>query len=124
MSLLTIWFIYPIIEALIQAYLIEKKNWKPVYFQLFIIRGIASIVHGVIMDVEPYPWWDYPLLILFQATSFWIIFDLLLNTLRGKQWYYRGKTSGWLDRVLPIYVYWINKATALITFVYILITYE
>jgi len=104
-----LWAGYIIAEILIQSYLIEKKNWKPVYFQLFIFRAMAAIVHGIYLDVTPETWWP---VITFQVCSFWILFDLGLNLARGKKWYYRGNTSGWLDS-LPEAIYWNGKVMTL-----------
>jgi hypothetical protein len=94
-----LWLLYIITEVLLQGYLIENKSWKPNYIQLFITRGIASIVHGAIIDTQNiYP--DYIALLLFQMTSFWIFFDLGLNWYRKKPIFYSGRTSGWIDRYL------------------------
>jgi len=105
-----LWIIYILAEVLIQSYLIDKKNWKPVYFQLFVIRGMAAIVHGIYLDVSPE---TYLPVIVWQVCSFWILFDLGLNIARGKAWYYRGKTSGWLDRIPSGVIYWAGKVIAL-----------
>lgn len=78
-----LWAGYILAEILIQSYLIEKKNWKPVYLQLFVIRGIAAIVHGVYLDVSPETYWP---VITWQVCSFWILFDLALT--------WRGASSG------------------------------
>jgi hypothetical protein len=91
-----IWLLYPLIEAFIQSRLIAK-GWKPIYFQLFIIRGMVSIGHGIFMGAEPVV--EYPLLVVFQACTFWVVFDLLLNYFRNKPWNYIGKNSGWIDRI-------------------------
>lgn len=112
-----LWLIYIALEITIQSNLI-RKGWKPIYIQLFIIRGMASIVHGIYLGVEP--GWDYPLLVAFQATSFWILFDLGLNIVRGKDLFYQGKTSGWLDK-LPWDVYIILKGIAAVVCLILLI---
>jgi hypothetical protein len=110
-----IWLLYPLIEALIQSKLIAK-GWKPIYFQLFVIRGMVSIGHGIFVGVENMA--QYGLLVAFQACTFWILFDLLLNKFRGKPWYYLGKESGWLDRMgskdgsFFIGLYWALKIIA------------
>lgn len=122
--LLASWILYPIMEAIIQSYLIEEKNWKPNYLMLFTIRGMFSIVHGIIMNVEPYPWYDYPVVVLFQCFTFWIVFDVVLNVLRGKEVEYRGKTSGWLDRLIPEFLYWTLKTLALAGAIIIFMVYE
>lgn len=103
-----LWLVYIASEVTIQAHLIGK-GWKPNYIQLFILRGAASIVHGAIIDVESFG--EYFWLLAFQVTSFWILFDLGLNIVRGKELFYKGKNSGWLDK-LPWDVYIILKGIA------------
>lgn len=65
--------------------------------------GFISIVYG-----------------LFQWTSFYILFDLILNKLRGKDWDYRGKNSGSLDK-LPDTKYYLLKAGSLVVLILTLI---
>lgn len=109
-----LWIAYILIEAIIQGYLIEQRSWKPNYFQLFIFRGWASIAHGIFfLNVQADPWYQYPLLLAYQCGTFWVIFDLTLNTLRNKPWHYKGNNSGWLDK-LPVKIYWPLKGIALI----------
>jgi len=109
------WLIYILLEAFIQGKLI-KKGEKPIYLVVFLIRGAISIIHGVILNVE-YNTWQYPILLAFQVCSFEIIFDFFLNLLRLEKWNYKGKSSGWIDK-LP-YPYWYTlKGLALIGMVF------
>ena len=97
---LLIWLIYPIIEASLQGYLIQKANWSPNYLQLFIIRGFWAIIFGgVILQLE-YGFIQFAIWLTWCTTSFYIVFNPLLNKLRGKPFDYRGKESGWLDKLL------------------------
>jgi hypothetical protein len=44
---------------------------------------------------------DYWPLFLFQVTSFWLIFEIALNIVRGREVFYydrKEKDSGWIDR--------------------------
>lgn len=103
------WLLYILSEALMQYKYIEEGN-KPNYGVLFTIRGIFAIIHGAVLNVQnPTEW--IPLL-GFQICSFWIIFDLTLNLLRDKNWDYKGKTSGWLDKI-PYKYYYILKVFAI-----------
>lgn len=128
--LLFLWVTYPLIEALTQFELRVNYEWKPNYLQLFCIRGIVAIVHGALMDVEIdalhyYSRFEYlqPLLLLtFQVTSFWIIFDPVYNHLTDQNIFYRGKESGWMDR-LPIKIWYVLKVIALIAFPLSLVQY-
>ncbi len=106
------WFIFITLEIARNYYMIEVKNTKPVYFQSFILRGWAHLLICIfVFDTQvPADW--YPIL-AFHACSFWLLFDPALNLLRKKPWYYRGKTSGWLDRIPSHIIYWLMKVAAL-----------
>jgi hypothetical protein len=114
-----IWLIIILLEAYRNWHIIEVQKSRPNYLQSFILRGIVAIFHGIYMGVtEPANW--YPVLI-FQVSSFWILFDVTLNILRGKSIFYLGDpkkgSSGWLDR-LPISIYWILKLIVLLTLIW------
>lgn len=128
--LIITWFIYIFAEAKIQHYLIEKRKWKPNYLQLFFIRGIVAILFGGFIGVGSlshysitlydFQMWQYKqglTLLLFQTTTFWLFFDLTLNYLRDRPWDYRGKTSGWLDR-MPYDLWVVGKVLAVIVAVW------
>lgn len=91
------WLLYILAEAFVQGKSIKDGN-KPLYIVLFIIRGIASIIHGITLNVQ-YGTWQYPILLGFQICSFYTIFDFVLNALRLDPLGYRGKESGWLDKL-------------------------
>lgn len=108
-----IWILYPVIEALVQRFTYFKRPSqiiRPNYLMLFLIRGMASILHGVLMDVQVTPWWDYPALLCFQVGVFWLLFDPLLNSLRDKPLDYEGKNSGWL-KFVP---YWLQASISVV----------
>ena len=106
------WLLFIALEIGRNWYMIEKLNSKPVYFQSFILRGWAHLLICIfVYDTQDVHDW-IPVL-LSHVTSFWIIFDPVLNIIRGKKWYYRGATSGWLDRIPSKVVYWLMKVAAL-----------
>lgn len=114
-----IWLVYILSEVFVHEYIIEVKKKRPFYLHFFLQRGIASVLHGVLylwLCFESYgvetSIENYIPLFIFQATSFWILFDLGLNLLRGKKWYYKGKNSGWIDN-LPPPIYYTLKIIAL-----------
>lgn len=94
---------------------VDRNGRKPYYPLVFIFRGAAAIIHGVIFDLVldyfPKDWYGYNLwdtvlimapLILFQLTSFWILFELALNHVRGREPFYFDRTendSGWIDKL-------------------------
>jgi hypothetical protein len=110
-----IWIIYILSEAYVQYRYIKAGN-KPFYLILFIIRGMASIFHGILLNVQ-YGTYQYPILLGFQICSFWIVFDIFLNSLRKESFLYKGKTSGWLDK-LPYSIYIPLKVVVLIAAIY------
>jgi hypothetical protein len=93
--------------------MIEKKKTKPIYIQSFLIRGIAALLHGILMGVENIDEWT-PLL-FFQLASFWVIFDLSLNLLRKKSVFHVGE-SNLIDKYIGAIpeIYWTLKAIAFI----------
>lgn len=113
-----IWILFIAIEIYRNYYIIEVVESRPDYLQSFIIRGIAAILHGVLVGVtEPSDW--YPIL-LYQALSFWILFDISLNLVRRKPILYKGETSGYLDR-LPLPIYVSLKIVAVIVLILVLL---
>jgi hypothetical protein len=115
-----IWLIYIIAEILIHYWWIEIKKSRPNYFVVFIIRGIAAIIYGAYIDVQNLTEW-LPVITM-QVCSFWILFDLGLNLLRNKPILYKGKNSGWLDK-LPNSIYYTLKIICLIILIIIGIKY-
>jgi hypothetical protein len=77
----------------------DRKGRKPNYLQMFIIRGMAAILHGILFN--PHNMLDYLPVFIFQVTSFWVLFEIGLNIIRKKPLlYYDQKEldSGILDR--------------------------
>ena len=104
------WLVYILTEALIQYKLIEE-GYKPNYLTLFFIRGVFSLFHAFpILYVSSLH--EYITLLIFQICTFWVLFDLILNKLRGKPWSYKGENSGWLDKI-DYTIYYKLKSLAL-----------
>lgn len=112
----------------------DRNGRKPDYLQMFVIRGMAAIVHGVILDIVcsifPENLWSYSVLelflmwlpiLLFQTTSFWLLFEAALNIVRGRELFYfdrKERDSGWIDKIfdgLGNGAHLIAKILALIT---------
>jgi hypothetical protein len=92
------WLAIVVIEGLIQFYLIEKKNVTPNYGIVNTIRFMISILHGVFLDAQN--GWHYLDILFWQCSTHWLIFGPLLNTLRGKSFWYLGAESGTIDPFL------------------------
>jgi len=108
---LLVWLFVPMTNAWL-----DRKGAKRDYLVVNLIRGIVLILYlGGVWKVEggydfihdigyllPY--------VLYCFTSYWILFELLLNKLRGKDWLYYDtveKDSGWVDRFFA----WAGKET-------------
>ena len=93
----------------------DKDGRKPNYLQMFMLRGITAILHGIVFDMTcrifppdlyRYSMWELVLiwtpLFTFQVTSFWILFELGLNLVRGREAFYfdrKERDSGWIDKI-------------------------
>lgn len=93
---LFIWLLFIIAHAYFDYYLITIEKKHPIYIRSFLcIRLPAALLYLLLWD------WHNLLyagnFILFECTSFYLIFPVLLNTFRKKELFYLGKSSGWLD---------------------------
>lgn len=93
---LLIWIVAILSETYRNYYIIEIKKSRPNYLQSFVLRGMAAILHGILFN--PHNMGDYLPVLIFQVTSFWLLFEVSLNYLRHKPLLYYGETSGWIDR--------------------------
>lgn len=79
---------------------IDKDGKKPNYLMVFVVRGMAAILHGILFN--PQNWNDYFPVFIFQITSFWLLFEIGLNLLRGREVFYYDRKehdSGWIDKI-------------------------
>jgi hypothetical protein len=110
--ILFVWIIFILADAFVNFYQIEKVKTVPNYYQSTIIRGMASILHGILANSQSLD--DFKWLFLFQITSFWLIFDLTLNKLRKKPLFYVGSNS-LIDRFFrkkPVWILVFAKVVA------------
>jgi len=78
-----------------------RSREKPNYLVQGILRGMASILHGALFISSQDQWPLYLVLVIFQVTSFWIVFELVLNFIWGEALLYydhKERDSGWIDR--------------------------
>jgi hypothetical protein len=109
---MTYWILYILLDALVNWYWIEKLKKIPNYLTSTIVRGWFFIVIGITVPVTPETFIAW---FLFTTCSFWVLFDLILNKLRGKPWNYLGENS-FIDSIGKKHpsVYWIAKIVALV----------
>ncbi|MES1221183.1 MAG: hypothetical protein ABUT20_37125 [Bacteroidota bacterium] len=96
---LLIWFAFILAHAVRDYYLIEKMKTKPVYWRSFIYRATFSIGYTFLL-FDVHNLYHYLVLLTFQATSFWVLFNMLLNVFRGEHPLYVGRHSGYIDSFL------------------------
>lgn len=97
-DLLIIWLFIINLEVNRNFIMIERLKQRPNYLLSFILRAMASILHGAAFDVQTYT--QAGVLFTFQLTTFFVLFSPALNYLRGKTFWYLGQESGWLDDLL------------------------
>lgn len=91
------WIIFIAAHAGRDYWLIEIKHIKPIYWQSFLLRAGAATLHCFICFAI-HNFWQYIDILIFQCTSFYLLFPALLNWFRGKKFLYEGAQSGWIDR--------------------------
>lgn len=111
------WLLFIAFEILRNYALIKWLELRPHYGWSHIIRWGAGafffFYHYPDPATTPFPAIVYG---LFQASSFYVLFDPILNILRGKPLFYQGKNSGTLDK-LPKEKYYLLKAASLIVLI-------
>ena len=78
---------------------LDRNGRKPNYLEMFMARGAIAIFHAALFN--PQSWADYWPILLFQLTSFWLLFELALNIIRKKPLLYYDTLehdSGYIDR--------------------------
>lgn len=73
--------------------------------------------------IWPLMWSKVWLLFLFIFLS-WCVWNIILNLMRGKKWYYKSdSTASWIDRLFKnVYVYWgVQFSTLLLSIIFFLI---
>jgi hypothetical protein len=110
--ILLLWLLVPAVNIYI-----DRNGKKPHYLFVFGVRGFVALGHAILLDLvcNYFPdqvQWDWseswtmlrmwlPIL-LFQVTSFWILFELGLNIVRGRELLYFDRyerDSGWIDKL-------------------------
>lgn len=123
---LLIWFAFILAHAVRDYYLIEKRHIKPVYWQSFLIRASAATLHCFICFAI-HNVWQYIDILIFQCTSFYLLFPALLNWFRGKKFLYEGAQSGYIDRFFlknPDIFKWALIACLVICVLSIIVIYQ
>lgn len=105
MIALLCWLLIPIVNAFIDAWIIERLKQPIDHLIEAIFRGMVMILYGaLVFDAQDGP--QGMAVIIYEVASFYLVFELVLNLLRRKPWNYLGNTAA-LDRFLskrrPIY---------------------
>lgn len=112
MITILLWLLVPIANAILDWYIIERLK-KPIdHLVEVIFRGMAGVLYGaLVFDAQAGT--HGAMVIVYEVTSFYLIFELLLNLLRWKPADYLGKSSK-LDIFLSKNraLYWILKISS------------
>lgn len=115
---LSLWLLVIIFFVWLDYYEIVKKHDRPNYLLENIIKGGLFILYGAFIWNTQNDYRTFAIFI-YAATSYWILFDILLNSFRHLSPFYIGRKSGWVDRFAYIskttyVIYWIMKVIAVI----------
>jgi len=91
-----IFWLFFIIEEVVRNYYMIKKKLTINHGAEAVIRLCFSIALVIVMD--PALWIQVVMFFLGAFFSFWLLFNIGLNALRGKPFGYVGKTA-WLDKI-------------------------
>lgn len=107
-------------KAVFDWFLIVKQKKSPKHgFELAIVAVLFFMIQATVIR-RIYQWELAVNILLFQVTSFWLLFDGTLSVLRGLNWWYIGETSAtdrWFKRA-GIGPYFMTKLFALILCTY------
>ena len=124
-----LWLIFIALEIARNYVLIEKLKLRPHYGHSALIR----FGFGAIFLFKRHPEFDplgdvttiFPAVVyaLFQWTSFYLLFDLILNLLRGKTADYQGKNSGMTDKLSKTNYFLLKAGSAFILVLTLIVMY-
>ena len=109
------WQFTVIATIVLNWYRIDIRGLKPHYLSANYSRAFFGFVCLILMSAQDgsngidlaYPRTFIPYIphMVYILSSFYLFFDAGLNGLRGKRWNYRGKSSGWFDRMKIVFYY-------------------
>ena len=118
-----IWFIFVLFDVGTHFFIIEGLELRPRYAYATMWRFAAAACFLFYYHPEFDPLGDpttiFPAVTyaLFQWSSFYLLFDPLLNIAREKPFDYRGEKSGYIDPRLSRKNWWLLKAACLVVMV-------
>lgn len=101
-------FVFTAFEIIRNWYVISRLKESPNHTYNVIFRAFFfSLISLVYFDADLIPMAKY---VFACHLSFWFLFDLGLNLMRGKVWNYQGQTA-WLDKITYEYsdFFWCIK---------------
>ena len=125
---LIIWIMVIIGFAWLNEWEIEEKHRRPDYFKQNLLKvALALIWMSLAWRVMPWEYAKTLTLSLFALTSYYSIFNPVLNDWRGLPFFYVGENSGWIDSFLYkhpelIRPVWIASTTLCVFSVYVIFT--
>lgn len=86
-----IWLIYILLTVVVNWYEIVKRNISPNHSEIWVARcGIAIVWGAFVLDAQVGEFIPFA---AFTGGSFWLVFDALLNHMRGLSVIYIGHTA-------------------------------
>lgn len=114
------WLVFIGLHVWHQWHLIERKKQRPSYTGNFISRAFFAIICIFIMcpGFDPlgdrYSWIPVLPVLVYEVSSFYLLFDQILNLTRDKPIFYRGKSSGWIETYMGPAFYYFLKVLCLV----------
>lgn len=92
--IILLWIVVIVLKSYIDYYQIEKQKKNIRHgFELLLV-AIVAFFHQWLSGVNKIEEWELAgTILIFQLSSFYLLFDLSLNLMRGKEIMYVGQTS-------------------------------
>lgn len=129
---LAIWVVIILGFVAWNHYVIKVKKQRPFYLLDNIAKGFFWILYGIFVWDVQMPWqadhssflnwynsvipYEFRWILVYSATSYWLLFDVIMGFLLHGDPLYVGAGSGWIDRFGTKYpvAYWTLKSVALV----------
>lgn len=99
------WIVFIAGEAYRNYWMPKRQGKRPNYLGNFMYRSFFGLVCFIMMNPDFDPLYDLRTvwqgrwIAGYQVSSFYLSFDPLLNAFMKRRWNYKGKNSGWLDKL-------------------------
>lgn len=78
-------------KAVYNWFQIEKQKKYPKHGRQILIVAVVGLLYQYLSGVRTIQQWEFAgAILLYQLSTYWFLFDGLLNIMRGKHWLYIG----------------------------------